>query len=302
MHGKSASVRSTLRGVKVGLLDRLGVRHTAYWAAFLAELGIEVVTPALPLAEAVALGRESLPDEPLQVQVALGRILELGRCDVVLLPETSAVAQDAWGEALAELLPRRISGLPTLLTVPDSAEQLRGAAADLGQKLTHNAALVRLALDRVKLPSPREDMPLLAQGSRVSLGIIGPRSLVGDRELTLPLRQYLESLDCHPVWAADLPVTQVLTRAARMENAQNALLGEKELFGALKLLEGKSAVRGFVLLAPARDGAMRRALEKLKTHKPTLLLELDADQTEWPELAAFVERLEVGASHREAEA
>ena len=96
--------------MKVGLLDVLGTRSLRYWRTFLDELGTELVTPELPAEDAYVLGRQSLPDAPAQVQLVLGRLLELGPVDAALLPQARAVAQDAWVEALSELLPGASAG------------------------------------------------------------------------------------------------------------------------------------------------------------------------------------------------
>lgn len=290
--------------MKVGLLDSLGARSGRYWAAFLKELGVEVVTPALPAAGALELGQASLPGEPVHVQLALGRVLELGRVDAVLVPQTPHVRGDAWGEALAELLPRRLSGLPQIIALPDGGPEMVAAATELGQRLTRNPGRVRLALERVKplAAGGREEMPPLARGSRVTVAVIGPRALLGDPDLSAGLRAALEELGLHGVYSPDLPASQVAARGERIERPGTAPAGEKELFGSLKVLEGKSAVRGIVFAAPARDAAHRGALERLAqgTHKPALVLDVDAGQTGWPELAAFRDRVTVGAAARPA--
>lgn len=290
--------------MKVGLLETLGARYGRYWSAFLKELGAEVVTPALSPAEAFALGRESLADAPVQVQLALGRLLALGRVDLALLPQTPPLRGDAWGEALPDLLARRFSGLPPLQALPDGGPEMVGVATDLGQRLTRNPGRVRLALERVKplAAPPREEMPPLSRASQVTVAVIGPRALLGDLFLSAGLRAALAELGLHPVFSPDLPPSQVAARAERMERAAAAPAGERELYGSLKLLEGKSAVRGVVLASPARDGAAKTALERLagQTHKPALVLDVDAGQTEWPELEAFRDRITVGAAARPA--
>lgn len=294
----------TLHRMKVGLLDSLGARYGPYWAAFLKELGVEVVRPTLPAHEALELGQASLPGEPVQVQLVLGRLLELGRVDLVLIPQTAPVRDDAWGEALTELLPRRISGLPALIALPDGGPGMPAAATELGQRLTHNPGRVRLALERVQpLASERRgEMPLLARGPRVTVAVIGPRVLLGDPDLSAGLREALGGLGLHGVYSPDLPASQVAVRGERIERSETAPTGEKELFGALKLLEGKSAVRGILFAAPARDAAHRRALERLAggTHRPSLVIDVDAGQTEWPELSAFRDRVTLGAAARPA--
>lgn len=289
--------------MKVGLLNSLGTRHGRYWAAFLKELGAEVATPALPAGEALALGRDSLPGEPVQVQLALGRILEFGRVDAVLVPQTAPVANDAWGEALTELLPRRLSGLPQLIALPEGGNEMVAMAQDLGQRFTSNPGRVRLALERVKplASGGREEMPPLSRASRATVAVIGPRALLGDPDLSGGLRAALEELGLHPVLSTDLPASQVTARGERLER-RAAPAGERELFGALNLLEGKSAVRGVLFASPARDGAHRTALERLaeRTHKPALVVDVDGGQTGWPELAAFRDRVTLGASARAA--
>ena len=64
------------------------------------------------------------------------------------------------------------------------------------------------------------------------------------------------------------------------------------------LLGGKGAVKGFLLVSPARDGATGAALERLaaKQHKPTLHLSLDAAAQDWPELEAFRDRVTLGTA------
>ncbi|WP_019588792.1 hypothetical protein [Deinococcus apachensis] len=290
--------------MKVGLLDVLGARYGRYWAAFLKELGVEVAQPALPAHEAWELGQASLPDEPVQVQLALGRVLELGRVDAVLILQTAPVRDDPWGEALTELLPRRLSGLPQLIALPDGGPEMTAAALELGQQLTRNPGRVRLALERVKplAVGGREEMPTLSRGSRVTVAVIGPRALLGDPDLSVGLRAALEEVGLHGVYSPDLPASQVAARGERMERAETAPAGERELFGALRLLEGKSAVRGVLLTAPARDAAHRRVLERLArgTHKPALVIDVDAGQTEWPEVTAFRDRVTLGAAARPA--
>jgi len=290
--------------VKVGLLDSLGARYGRYWAAFLKELGVEVSVPALPLPEALALGQASLPDAPVQVQLALGRVLELGRVDAVLIPQTRPVRGDAWGEAMTELLPRRISSLPLLIALPDGGPEMVAAATELGQRFTSNPGRVRLALERVKplATEKREDMPTLKLGSRVTVAVIGPRALLADSGLSGGLRTALDELGLHGVFSPDLPASQVTARGERIERADTTPAGEKELFGALNLLEGKSGVRGVLLASPARDAAHRAALERLaaRTRRPALVIDVDAGQREWPELEAFRDRVTLGAPTRPA--
>ena len=281
--------------MKVGFLDSRAARLRGYWSAFLRELGADVAEPQLSDAEALALGQQSLSGEPLPVQLALGRILALGRVDAVLLPQPPAVAGDAWGEALTELLPRRISGLPQLIPVPDGGAELEKAATEIGLRLTHNAGRVRLALDKVRplAAGPKVAAPVLSRASFSTVAVIGPRSLLSEDILAGELRPTLEGLGLHPVFGSELALSDVLSRAERMENAAKVPAGERELFGAASLLSGKSAVRGLVLVASKHDGAHLAALKRIaaKMHKPTLLLELSGPETDFSALAAFRDRL-----------
>ncbi|MFC4638718.1 acyl-CoA dehydratase activase-related protein [Deinococcus hohokamensis] len=294
--------------MKVGLLDSRAARLHGYWAAYLKELGVEVVTPSLPDAEALGLGQKTLPGEALPVQLALGRILALDSVDAVLLPQWAPVQNDAWSEALGELLSRRISGLPALIPVPDSAEGLEGAAAEVGLRVSQNAGRVRLALERarIQLPGARAEMPPLSVASRVTVGVIGPRTLLAEELLSGDLRRAIAALGLHGVYSPELPLAEVLKRAERMEQADTAPAGERELFGAASLLSGKGAVRGLIFAAPARNGAALAALERLaaRQHKPTLLLTVDAGAQPgaWPDLEAFRDRITLGERSQEQDA
>ena len=288
--------------MRVGLLETHAARLPGYWSAFLKELGSEPVLPALDDTEALTLGRESLPNEPLGVQLALGRILSMGRVDAVLLAQWPAASGDAWSEALPDLLARRISGLPTLISVPDGPDGLEGAATELGLRVSQNAGRVRLALEKVRpmAQDPRAAQPALTRASRATVAVIGPRALLSEPLVAAPLRAALDDLGLYGVFSHELPVADVLKRAERMEQPR-ATAGDRELFGAVSLLGGKGAVKGFVFVSGARDGATASALSRLaeRQHKPTLLLSVDG-QADFPELAAFRDRVASGGAARPA--
>lgn len=286
--------------MRVGLLNSPASRLRAYWAAYLKELDVQTVTPALSDAEALALGQQSLPGEPTTVQLALGRILALDAVDAVLVPQWSAVSGDAWSEALTELLPRRISGLPTLIAVADSGgPELEGHAAEVGLRVSHNGGAVRGALAKVRplAAEPRVSMPPLGRAGLATVAVIGPRVLLAEDALAGGLRPALEAAGLYPVFSPELPQGDVLRRAERMENAARVPAGERELFGAASLLSGKSAVRGVVLTAPAGDGATAAALDRIaaRMHLPTLRLDLQAGPTQFDGLEAFTARVNPGA-------
>ncbi|MCD0166666.1 hypothetical protein [Deinococcus sp. 12RED42] len=290
--------------MRVGLLESRAARLPTYWSAYLKELGAEVVVPSLSDAESLALGRESLPGEPAPVQLALGRILSLGRVDLVLLPQWAAVNGDAWSEALPELLARRISGLPTLLGVPDRPDLMEGAAAEVGMRVSQSAGRVRLAIEKVRPlgTDPRSEMPPLSRASRRTVAVIGPRALLGEDALVGPLRAAMDDLGLYPVFSHELPVPDVLKRAERIEQPDRAAPGDLELFGALSLLSGKAAVRGFVFVVPAGDGSAGAAVTRLsaRLHKPFTVLTVDGVQMDFPELALLAGRLDTPAASRPA--
>ncbi|MFC4456275.1 hypothetical protein [Deinococcus sonorensis] len=285
--------------MKVGLISTFGARQFGFWEAYLNELGVELMLPALSASEVYEVGRQSLQDEPPQVQLALGRVLELERADLILLPALAPVAQDAWGEAFAELLPRRLSGLPPLQTLPDGGPELSGEAARLGQRLVHNAARVQRALERVRplAQPPRSAMPPLTAPGRQTVLVIGPRALLAEPFLAGQLREQLDALGLHAVYSSDLPPEAVLERAQRYGPAP---LGQQLLQGAQSLLEGKAAVKGLLYVAPERDVAHQQALQRLAagTHKPHATLLLSPETTDYSELERFRDRLAVGASAR----
>lgn len=285
--------------MKVGLLNSGAARLGAYWAAFLRELEVEVEPSAITDAEALEVGAQSLPGESPVVQLALGRILALGRVDVALVPQWSAVTGDAWNEAFTDLLPRRISGLPTLIPVPDGGDHVEEVATEVGLRLTRNAGLVRRALERARigLGRTKAEAPALSRASRVTVAVIGPRALLSEDVLSRGLRGSLEGLGLHAVYGPDLPVSETLQRAERLDNAANIPEGERELFGSASLLAGKSAVKGLIFTAPLHDGATRAALTRIagRMHKPTLLLDVAGGQTDFSELEAFRDQVTLGA-------
>lgn len=282
--------------MNLGFLDSLVIRSRSYWMAYLKELGLKVITPELPESELLALGKQSLPNEPVTVQLALGRILELGRLDTVLVPRWQVVGGDAWGEALAELLPRRIAGLPQMISIPDGGPDMEQVATELGLQLVQNPAVVRRAMEktRMHLQLPKMSMPSLSRASRTSVGVIGPRALLGEEILMSTFHSQLEALGLYGIYSHQLSQDEVLKRSERMDNLVKASQGERELFGAASLLAGKGAVRGLIFVSPARDGHTNRVQQRIaqKLHKASVFLEIDAPQEIWPELPIFKNKIE----------
>lgn len=281
--------------MKVGFLDSKSACLRSYWLAYLKELGLQVTTPTLPEDELLVLGKQSLPNEPITVQLALGRILELERLDMILVPRWQAIGGDAWGEAFTELLPRRITGLPQLMAIPDGGPHIEQVSTEIGLQLIQNPAVVRRATEKTRMhikPS-KIDIPPLSRASQTSVGIIGPRALLGEEILMGALHSQLEDLGLYGIYSHQLPQDEVLKRAERMDNLAKASQGERELFGAASLLAGKGAIRGLLFVSPARDGHTSRAQKRLaqQGHKPALCLDIDAplekDEKAWPELFEF---------------
>lgn len=248
--------------------------------------------------ECLQLGQETLPNESSLVQLMLGRIESFAQVDAVLILETVAVTDDPWNMALPELLTRRLSGLPTLISVPDGLDltQVEGKAAEIGMQITHNIGIVRRALDRSKsfLELPTTEMPLLSVAGKTSIAVIAPRMLLGEPLLLGSLYRVLAEHDVYPIPGTALNTEQVLERVSRTSDA-HAPLGEQELFGTYSLLAGKSAIRGILLLAPVRDTPTLNVLQKIKasSHKPTLAMSLAPDQSDWAELTEWLGQLRV---------
>lgn len=285
--------------MKVGLLDTLGARYLRFWEPYLQDLGVELARPTLPKAEAYALGRESLAGEPPHIQLALGRILELGRMDAVLVPQPDAITGEPWSEAFAEILPRRVSSLPPLVSVPAAGDA--ALATELGTRLTHNPGVVRRALDRARprLNAPRESMPGLTVASRHTIAVIGPEEVLAEPFVLGALPAELDQGGVHPVYSSELPRDLVLDRGLRSGAASP---GERLLAGAQQALEGKSAVRGLLFVVPTSSNATRLVAQRLATraHKPALVLEVSPERDDWTELHAFLDRAATGVRARPA--
>lgn len=284
--------------MNVALLTTAQARYADYWRTFLTALGVQIAQPLAPYDTWLEAGRQSLPAEPLTVQLALGEILSLGTgVDAVLVPQSLPISGDAWSSSLAELLPQRIAGLPPLIAVP-TAEELPAAAAELGQRLVGHAGLVRRALEQAKplgQKDRREEWPPLQLASQVSVGVVGPRALLASPELTAELWRALGAAGLYPVPAHALPLSLVQARGERLKDSR-AQAGDRWLYGAARLLEGKGPIAGLILLVPQQDGGAAAALGRVaaELHKPSLLLTVDWNQTAWPELDAFAARLGAG--------
>ncbi len=281
--------------MRIGLPDALGTAHLRFWAPYLGDLGAELVRPALSKLGAYATGQESLAGEPPQVQLALGQILEFGGVDAVILPRPDGLPGDPWGEDLAEVLPLRISSLPSLLSVPDGEGGAARVAAELGARLTHNPALVQRALERRRplLRPARASMPPLRAPGQRTVAVLGPDALLEDPFLLGELPAQLEALGLYPVYGQTLPQDALLERALRVDAASPA---ERALTGAQSLLEGKAAVRGLIFALPARAPAWRAVAGRrlAGAHKPAVALDIAPERRDWTELHTFADGLLVG--------
>lgn len=248
-----------------------------YWQTFFEELGLKLLKPLLPDAELYAVGKESLPDAPAHVQLWLGQLLSLPSARLAILPKPLPIAGDPWSEALPEVLNRRVSALPELLTVPldGSGSELRTAATGLGQRLTGNPGLVRRALERAQpLEKEHTAHPRWAVAGKRSVGVITPRIAAALPLLTDPLRAELEAQGLHGLWSSELSPSELKGRSARFGELS---AGEAEIMGAGSFFGGKGAIEAMVYAVPARDRAALRAAERSREaqHLPTALLELE---------------------------
>ncbi|AFZ66668.1 hypothetical protein [Deinococcus peraridilitoris] len=288
--------------MNVGLLDTLGSRYRRFWEPYLNDLGVGVVQGSMPKSEAYALGQESLAGEPPHVQLALGRILELGQADLIVLPQLEGIEGDPWGEAFVDVLSQRVSSLPNLLSVPESGQAAAGAAAELGTHLIHNPGVVRRALDRHRplLTPAREAAPELSAASKRSVAVIGPDVLLSEPFLLGELPARLAASGLHAVYSSEMPRATVLERGLRSGAGTPGL---RALAGAQLALEGKSAVRGLVFVVPARSRVWRQAAERLAAgaRKPALVLEVAPEMSDFAALDAFAQRVTLGVAARTTE-
>lgn len=291
--------------MNVAVLENAAETTSSYWRNFLQEIGLNLVEQEISDTEALEIGQQSLLDEPLSVQLALGRLLALqtNNADIVVVPQWEGVFGDVWAEALSELLPRRISSLPKLLSVPNEQsplEALEKAAVAVGLQILPNGSVVKTALAKVRpLAQAKQksiQWPTLNIASHSTFGVIGARTLLQEELLVTELHNKLAELQVHAVYGHQLPTKDLLKRAERLENWQKRTLGDLLTFGAASALGAKSVVRGLIFVHSAGDAATQAAQQRLvqKLHKPQLFLGLKVPQDNWDELANFVKTNQVG--------
>ncbi|MBB6100090.1 hypothetical protein HNR42_003555 [Deinobacterium chartae] len=304
--------------MKVGLLDTLLPHYLPFWEAFFKELGLTVLHPRLPKAESLELGRQTLPDEPRWVQLAVGRLLELApQCEAVVVPQLShpdereAEAGDPWMADFAEVVAHRLS-LPRPLVVPayGGLEVMGPAAVRVGQELTRNSSRTRLALERQELllrPRRAREPQLVSPGQH-TVAVLAPDLLLEEPLLLGSLPARLGELALHAVYANTLPRENVLAASSRVPVRQ-LLDPQREVAGAMALLEGKGPVRGLLFPVPERDAALTRLAASLvsRARKPALLLPIRDGEPEFDQeaLEAWADRVRLGVAAgraREAEA
>lgn len=265
--------------MKIGLLDTFSKANLPFWQAFAKELDLDIVLPKQSLSESLAIGQQTLPDEPAYIQLAVARVLELSQTsDVVLIPRTEpdmAAGQVPWLTDFAEVVRLRLS-VANAQYVPEDTDALHAAATRLGVEWTRNPQRVRLAWDRTVhlLKVPRHRDPQLQAPSSKTVLVVAPDYLLSEPLLLKGLPEAMASRQLYPVYAREFARESRLQAASRLGSwVFNA---EREAAGALALLMGKALIKG-VLFPVQEDDALGLKLAKELAklcRKPTLILPL----------------------------
>jgi hypothetical protein len=257
--------------------------HLLFWQTFLAELGVLEELPA-DLEPDYRTGATLLPQEPSPVQLAIGRLHRLLRCDAVLIPQLSPQLQDQdelngnpWVVDFAATASVRFS-LPHLVSVDPAAagESLKSLAVSLGLRWSQPVR-VRRALERsYPRAQGRAARPDWAGLGR-AVGLLGPRYLLEQPWLYHGLLEQLAQLGLRP-----LP-GHLADPARSLELGRRLVPGlreapELEVAGQRAQLELRSAVRALIWLLPERlpvSRALGDWMAKPRSDKPLLKLPID---------------------------
>ncbi len=275
--------------MNIGLPDTFRFeRYAPFWNAFFKELGINTLQPKRLLEESLEVGRNLMADEPVHVQLFVGRTLELiPHVDALLIPDLNPNSQlgnvlDPWAADLAAIIGRRLS-LPRILSVPAQLKRdvVTRSAIQHGQMLTHNAQLVRRALDRstgLLKAAPISD-PHLERASMTSVAVVGDPLLLETPWLWRSAKQVLKDAALHTILQPDWDKEQAIEATARILGPW--LETERETLGTALQLSSKAAVRGVVIVTSARSNAHLRLAEEIKgrVHKPSIQVEVDGQDT-----------------------
>ena len=266
--------------MRIGLLDTLAPKPMAFWKAFAAQLELELIEPTLSLEASLELGRQTLPDEATYVQLAVGRLLEMQEsadlCALPLLePESERETSSPWLTDFASVYARRLSlPRPVNLTVYGTPEALEKNALTRGQEWTHSIGLVRKALDRTSpMLKSRVREPDMERAGHATVAVLGLSALLEQPFLLGDLPEQLSEYKLFPVYSTALERSKTLEYSKRV-NLNLALEAERNVAGAMAMLEGKAPLRGFVFAVAENDAgghALAKRLEE-RARKPTLIL------------------------------
>lgn len=272
--------------MRLGLLDTvLFGRYGAWWTTLLENIGVEVALPKASFAESLQLGQRAMPNEPVTMQLMVGRVLELATdVEGLLIPDvnpgaepgTRGAALEPWLVDLPTMLAQRYS-LPTIYKIPPRLEpnETAGYAVRLGQSLTGNAQLVRRALDRLQAslkPSPIPE-PLWTKAGMQTVGVVADVLLLEQPYLMQDTLTSLEQAGLHTILLSTMPRVRAVEEGKRIN--PYLLEIDHEMIGAAKMLAQKAAVRGLVFITQPYATAQSKLLGRSahNTKKPTVMLE-----------------------------
>jgi hypothetical protein len=272
--------------MRIGLPDSvLFNRYGTWWTTFLEGIGMDVVLPKASFADALKVGQNAMPDEPVTMQLLIGRVFELStEVEALLIPDinpgaepgTRGAALEPWLVDLPTMLATRFS-LPTIYKVPARLEtsETTSAAVRLGQTLTGNAQVVRRSLDKIQasLKPSQTPEPMWQHAGRTTIGLVADPILLEQPFLIADTLAAFEQAALHPVFITSMPRARALEEGKRIN--PNLLEIDHEMIGSATLLASKAAIRGLVYITQANTPAHHKLLERsaANTKKPTLILE-----------------------------
>ena len=279
--------------MRIGLPDTLLEKHyLPFWEAFLGTLELEVVKPKADFEQSLEAGSRLMPAEPPNIQLFVGRVLELADIgvDAIIVPDLNPGAEpgekagqaDPWAVDLASVLAQRVS-LPTLEAVPaylsDPTSSLTSSiAVRLGQAWTQNTRIVQRGLDRAQLylKPARAPEPNWNHAGRKTIGVIGEAGLLEQPWLWREAKTALEAAGLHAVLATQLPRDRLI-EAGKKRRSDLTLETDLEVVGAAVTLEAKGQVRGLISLRQPNANMQAILADEVlrKAHKPTLALSFD---------------------------
>ncbi len=268
--------------MRIGLLDTwLSKRYLPFWRPYLQELGVQLLSPRLPVSEALLRIEEPWPRS---ARLLAARALELKAqgAEALLLPAALADSprgsgQCPWIVDPASMLEREIGGLPRILRVsPELGGGALGEAARLGQELLQNPQQVRLAIERSRRFLTPYKPPAMPRGERI-LGVVAQPHLLEDERL------YPEVLEAAERYGWKVALPDASPERLREEGARVPLNvdlpNDLEFVGAGHYLGRLGRVGGVLLLVDDHCQAVERLARKLSAqlHKANAVYVLGGD-------------------------